>query len=153
MPLTVSSTTVSLHRAYDGVRTPALATWPPTRRASAQNQPRAPGLLEPGLPWQLPSSPRALPAPSPATVTAMAGRAATAVRASPGRPFPSKLAPSSPSPSPSPLAYKRPARPFSRAQGTRATTTMAGLRRSSVDNPIHHPSAPTETLNGFLSER
>ena len=28
----------------------AGSTWPATRRASAQNQPRAPGLLEPGLP-------------------------------------------------------------------------------------------------------
>ena len=93
MPLTVSSTSVSLHRAYDGVRTPAPATWPPTRRAPAPNRSHAPGLLEPGLPWPLLTSPRA---PARHAIT-MAERRAEPASSPSFAPCPGCSLPSSPS--------------------------------------------------------
>ena len=93
---------------------------PPGRTGAepqAQTTSCAPGLPKTAPSWHHLGSPRA-PAIC-ALATATAGRAATAVRASPGRPFPSKLAPSSPYLSlppikraPSPLARPDPISSF-----------------------------------------
>ena len=86
----------SLHHAHDGVRTPAPATWPPTRRASAQNCSCAPCFPGTAPPWQHCRTPRALLAHALATRL----------------PWPAELPrPCAPPPAPSSPANSPPARP------------------------------------------
>ncbi|XP_039826480.1 uncharacterized protein LOC120688292 [Panicum virgatum] len=73
----------------------------------------------------------------------MAGRAATAVRASPSTVLPGKFAPSSTSPSS--LAYKRPTRPSSRSETAAAAFSNSGEPQLAAEPPspaLHAPNQP-----------
>ena len=116
-------------------RPPVPATWP----HPGQTSPQRPLFHKPTLSWRHKSSPRAPTLPVLATATNMAGRAVTAVRASPSTLLPGKFAPSSTSPSS--LAYKRPTRPSSRAE-TAPLRSVTPASRSSPWSSLLWPSTP-----------
>ena len=146
LPLAGSSTSVSLHLAYDGA----------VRRRSHLAAPR------------VAPPPKTAPAPLVCVAPLPAGDPPSSTRAcaSPSRqaaghlwpPLPGQLAPSSPSPdspSPSPWAYKRQnSSSFCAPEPCPPSTAPPWPASAGAPwtTPIHPSSAPTEPLNGFLSE-